>query len=101
MVQQSPVEGWTMAELQLAMPMTIRVQMAELDKLVDIHYICLQYFQRISWSIPGQHMTVCANAFILDIPGCMQLSKQSCPSNTWDQLHVQEPHKTQPSNKAS
>ena len=45
MVKQSPAEGWTMAELQLAMPMTIRVRMMELDKLVDIHYICLQYFQ--------------------------------------------------------
>ena len=62
MVQQSPVEGWTMAKLQLAMPMTIRMWMAELDKLVDklvdIHYICLQYFHIMVNSWPT-HDSVC------------------------------------------
>ena len=43
MVQQRPAEGGTIAEL--AIPMAVRVRLVELDKPVDIHCICLQYFQ--------------------------------------------------------
>ena len=106
MVQQSPAEGfgWTMAELQLAMSMTIRMRMVELDKLVDIHLMTTFVYSTfnimvISWPI---HDSACQSFHSKYIRICfMQLSKQSCPSNTWNQLHVQESHKIQPSNKAS